>query len=458
MKTPLFFLLMLLVVMPAMAQTILFEDDFEMANFKPQWTPIPGVPNGIVDIANGWGFDDSRGARLGKSSSAGGYVSNALDLHLNLAGQTQVAMTFKIGDVADETDYDDAIFFSNNGGLNFERVFVFEPSDWCDQYGQFPPLDIDQLAAQNGLTLTSQFVIRFQQHGEDYLPYYDGFYLDDVRVYVPDLTYAPLPFTDTFETGAFGSMWTWSFADQTNSLADIPTRPSNLVDIATAIGFNSSRGVRMGKTCSDGPATNALDLHLNLAGQTQVAMTFKIRDVADETDYDDAIYFSNNGGITFEKVYSFVWGATADVYTDYNLNISNLAATNGLALTNQFVIRFQQYGEDYLPYYDGIYLDNVQVTGTSTGIESTAANPAQDLLLVYPNPAGSWLHLNTAIPHLQEGGIIQIFSATGQLALQHTPGVAGGGNPVAIDHLAPGLYFVQLTTPQGNYCQRMVKQ
>ncbi|MBL7792330.1 MAG: T9SS type A sorting domain-containing protein [Saprospiraceae bacterium] len=359
MKAALFLTLTFLFSFPLVSQTILFEDNFEEASFDPAWTVLPGAPDGVVEISDGSGFEDSRGVIMGKVE-AGGFVTNRLDLNLNLAGQSQVALTFKIGDYFDETQAEDGLYLSNNGGATFTKILSFQPSIWCDIYGEYPPLDIDELAAANGLSLTSQFVIRFQHRGNDNF-FNDGLYIDDVKVYVPELTYATLPFSDNFEAANFGSSWTWSFADQTNTLATIPTRPTNVVEIVNNAGPDDSRAVRMGKACADGYSTNALDLHLNLTGHTQVAMTFKIGDYFDETQIDDALYFSDNGGASFVKVLSFQPSVWCDIFGEYPpLDIDELAAAHGLSLTGQFVVRFQQHGNDNF-FNDGLYIDDVKV-------------------------------------------------------------------------------------------------
>jgi Secretion system C-terminal sorting domain len=426
-----------------------FFDDFEGPNLSSSWVwsfadqtntlaAIPTRPSNIVDIENGIGINNSRAVRMGKACSDG-FATNALDLLLNLANQPQVAMTFMISDRDDETHADDGIYFSDNGGSTFKKVFSFKPSDWCNQYGQYPPFDIDKLASDNGLTLTPNFIIRFQQHGEDYLPSYDGFYIDNVNVYVPTQSYATLPFVDDFEVPTLGSAWTWAFADLTNTLATIPTRPSNIVNIASGIGFNNTRGVQIGKACSDGFATNALDLHLNLGNVGVASMTFKINDRDDNTQADDALFFSDNGGLTFKKVFSFDFSNTANTYTDYLIDIDNLAATNGLLLTPQFVIRFQQHGEDYLPSYDGIYLDNININGTVGTNESHAE---EQRVQIFPNPANDMLNIHLEAFNPNDKVAYQIHNVIGQQISSNL--MTQSIDNVDISQLPKGSYFVTI--------------
>ncbi len=375
--TVIFLFLLAVLGKSALAQTILFEDQFESTTFKSAWTPRPNLSgvNGVVDISTTNPKSGQYAVRMGKSQDAGGFTNNSLDLQLNLAGQTQVEMTFNIYDNDDDDNFNDGIFpdgiyFSNNGGTTFRKVLDFQPATWCNQYGQMPPLDIVKLAEKVGLTLTSNFIVRFWQHDDGDFSNNgtgaDGFYIDDVKVYVPNLTYSNLPFFDNFEANTLKNSWAWRFAEQTTGAATNVTRPSNLVEIDNGNGFNSLQALRMGKRCDDGIVTNAFDLHLNLAGQTQVEMTFRIYDQSEEDHPQDGLYFSNDGGLTFKKAFDFLPESWCNQYGAFPpLDIDALAAKINLTFTNKFIIRFQQHDDGDFSNNgtgaDGIYLDDVSV-------------------------------------------------------------------------------------------------
>ncbi|MBL7816114.1 MAG: T9SS type A sorting domain-containing protein [Saprospiraceae bacterium] len=364
--------------------TLPFSDDFESGILGSSWarrfadgTVSPALdvtkPTNVVEVRNGIGFNSQFAVAMGQECANSLFAANALDLHLNLTPSSQVELSFIIKDISDETHMQDGIYFSNNGGISFVKVFDFKPSLWCDEYGQFPPLDVDDLATKAGLTLTPQFVIRFQQYDNDDFCCgdADGFYIDDVKVYVPNLTYVTLPFSDDFETGILGNAWARRFADATALPATDVTKPTNVVEVQNGIGFNSQFAVAMGQECANTLfATNALDLHLNLANASQVELTFMIKDLSDETHFQDGLYFSNDGGITFKKVLSFEPSNWCDEYGQLPpIDVDDLAAKAGLALTNRFVIRFQQHDNDDFCCgdADGFYIDNVRVyTPTTT--------------------------------------------------------------------------------------------
>jgi len=272
-------------------------------------------------------------------------------------------------DLADETQIQDGLYFSDDGGLNFTKVYDFDPLSWCNQWGSFPPFDVDKLAAANGLSLTSQFVIRFQQHDEhDFRgsPNIDGFYIDNVVVREPETEYAILPFEDGFESGEFKKAWSWSHPDSTVlNMSEI--KPTGQVGITPNTKFEGQYGAFMGKVCDDNFVTNALDLHLNLSGQTQVELSFMLYDLADETQIQDGLYFSDDGGLNFTKVYDFDPSNYANSFQSYAINIGELVKSAGLSLSDSSVIRFQQHDEhDFRgsPNIDGFYIDNVKVQNT----------------------------------------------------------------------------------------------
>ena len=444
-------------------------ESFETGAFSNSWAwrsaeqtsivlsggPITRI-SGDVRPVNGLGFDGSAyGLLLGKNCNDG-FTTQAADWHLDLSAVSQAELTFWIQHYYDDTHLDDGIYFSDDGGNSFEKVFDFEPSDWCvNQYGKLPSLDIDQLAKSKGLNLTSTFVIRFQQRGENgtYWGSYYGFKLDDICVSVPDEVYAPLPFVETFELGDFRNMWAPRFADQTTVInTGVPsTRPSNILDVRSGIGRNlSTYAVAMGKSCNDGFATNALDLQLNLENQSNVVMTCWIMDLYDDTHLDDGIYFSNNAGRTFTKVKDFDFTNTANQYTQYQLDVSGLASANTMALTDSFIIRFQQHGELALGN-DGIYLDDISVTGTST---TSNNRPQVALLNAYPNPTSDFL--TVALPEAREFDLA-LYDLQGR-KLDVATSVQGLEARLDLSSLPAGVYQLRVLAGQLPYRLPVVKQ
>lgn len=447
--------------------TLPYFQDFNLNELGPSlsWsfadqTAIPltdiSTPDGRIDLMNGIGLDESFALRMGKRCD-GASSTNALDLLLDLSRETDVELTFWIRDLRDETQPQDGLYFSDDGGASFIKVFDFLPGEWCGNFGQFPPFDVDQLALEHGLSLTSQFIIRFQQHGEDdfsttagLASQQDGFYLDNISVYAPMLSYAVLPFTEDFESGKLESYWAWRFADATATPLMNVTSPENVVEVINGRGIDDSFAARLGKRCDEGFSTNALDLHLNVQGATEVALHFWMRDVRDETQAQDGLYFSDNAGVSFTKVFDFDFSNFSDSYTLYTIDVDSLSAVHGLNLTEQFIIRFQQHGEDDFfssaglsSQLDGMYIDNINITGMTT-TPTKEPSLAKYQLKVTPNPAGDQVRISWDEP-VADLQLIEVFSASGQRVLTVNPATDFFGSSFSLDvkTLSAGLYYIR---------------
>ena len=374
------------VVQAQVQETILFEDDFEFGILQSEWTARPnldGGSNGIVDVVSDvQGFVDIGrdgsffAAVIGKTTDSGPATTNALDLTLDLSGETDVELVYWLHNRGDETDPEDGIFFSDDGGTTFTKVFDYEAGDWNRGfYGKLPPLDVSALAADNGLSLTNQFVIRWQQRDDaDFSENFDedGFWIDDVVVRSRPVVYATLPFADGFESGRLDNAWRHAFPTNTFGFVRI----GGLVEVTGEIeGVSTpqegSFAAVLGRRTDGQIATNALDLHLNLSGETDVELLYRLYDFGDENQPQDGIWFSDDGGETFLKVYTF----DAQNWTNYfygqlpPLDVDGLAQENGLTLTDRFVIRFQQHDDaDFVTNFDedGIFLDDILVRRTLT--------------------------------------------------------------------------------------------
>ncbi len=164
--------------------------------------------------------------------------------------------------------------------------------------------------------------------------------------------YAALPYSTGFEGGAFDGYWT------TNVTA------SGRVQLTTAnTPHAGSYHMVMDCSVSNNYSTTDANLKLNLAGKSQVNLSFWWKDFGDETQTQDGIYFSSNGGTTYTKVYSLAPASYSNnTWRNVVLDVDALAAANGITLTNTFVIRFQQYDNYPVSGADGMAFDDISVT------------------------------------------------------------------------------------------------
>ncbi len=459
--------------------TLPFFEDVELGSLRNMWSrrfadstatittggPI-NQPSGFANVLSGFGAQGSTyGLVLGKTCSDGP-STQVIDLHLNLQGLSQVEMTLWIGDIYDETQVDDAIFLSDDGGVTFHKVFEFMPGSWCDrEYGRFPPFDLDALAEQVGIGLSDKFIVRFQHRGQQPFNNFsnsDGIFLDNIQVYVPNLVYATLPFQEDFELGILRNMWSQRFPDATATIntGEPWSRPSSLVEVIQNTGrAPSTFGLGIGKRCADGFGATAVDLHLNLNNQRNVTMTYWLNNRYDQTQVDDAIFFSNDGGKTFHRAFSLDMNSYPNnQYTSMPpLKISEIAAALSppLALTDSFVVRFQQYGQQAINNFtnsDGYYLDDISVTGTPTSIDAESLV----MLAVYPNPASN--ELNITLPSAAPVKSLLVLDAMGKTILQNSsPAQAEATLSLPVDRLSAGLYLVRIEQNGHSYQARFLK-
>ena len=154
-------------------------------------------------------------------------------------------------------------------------------------------------------------------------------------------------FSDGFESGTFGPSWartgtsTWR------------------VQTSTTYRAAGTRGCTFDSSASATFATSQLTLTLNAANHAQLSLSYKIRNVGDETHPEDGIYISNNG-TTWTKVSGFP--AIGSTFTTQTINLSASAIAAGYTPGSAFRVRWQQYDNSPLSS-DGIAIDDVAVTG-----------------------------------------------------------------------------------------------
>lgn len=88
-------------------------------------------------------------------------------------------------------------------------------------------------------------------------------------------------------------------------------------------------------------AQNEARLRLNLRDQKEVSLSFWWREYGDEHNEQDGVFFSDDGGENYVKVIELK--GSFEAWTQYLVDVDELAGLNGLKLTESFVIKFQQY-------------------------------------------------------------------------------------------------------------------
>lgn len=337
---------------PSSYAALPYSTGFESGALDQYWSTRTSAPEGRVQVTSSFAPRGAQHLTMDVSAN-NNFSTNEAWLQLNLAGETQVQLRFYWKEFTDENNAEDGVFLSDDGGATFTKVYdlVNGPAT----YSQVS-LDLAQLASANGLSLTSTFVVKFQQR-DNYTIATDGFAFDDVEVTRASSTvpHASLPYATDFETGALDSFWSLSTSD-----------PVGRVQVTSANGPRGGQHLTMDVSTNGTFSTNEASLRLDLSTESEVVLRLWWKEFSDENHPEDGIFFSDDGGSTFVKVYDLVGGTAT--YQEIVLDLDQLASANGLSLTSTFVVRLQQR-DNYGISTDGFGFDDVSVVpGQTAGV------------------------------------------------------------------------------------------
>ncbi|MCL4869101.1 MAG: DUF11 domain-containing protein [Anaerolineae bacterium] len=110
----------------------------------------------------------------------------------------------------------------------------------------------------------------------------------------------------------------------------------------------------------------------DLTGATDVALSFWIRGHADEDDPEDGVFISDDGGLTYVRIYN----PPADIWFPYQsviLNLSDAVTAAGMDFTSSFLIKFQSkdnYAIALPPFTsDGYSYDDICLEAVAANVE-----------------------------------------------------------------------------------------
>ncbi|RMG70876.1 MAG: PKD domain-containing protein, partial [Chloroflexi bacterium] len=207
---------------------------------------------------------------------------------------------------------------------------------------------------------------------------------------VPVGSYATLPYSTGFE-GGLDQYWT---TQSSNSYGRIQTTSANSPHSGTS-------HLVMDSNTNGNYVTNEAWLRLDLSGESQVDLSFWWKEFGDETHSQDGVYFSDNDGATFVKVQDLNGQSyTNNSWTQFNLDVDQLAGSNGLSLSSTFVIKFQQY-DNYRATTDGHAIDDISVTagggGGGTPVYITAESEGNGSSSSADGPVGAGVDVSGTI-------------------------------------------------------------
>ncbi len=317
------------------------------------WATTEGVEGRIqVSSANG-PFAGGSHLTMDDEVNGGAFSQNEAWLRLDLSGEDEVDLAFRWKEFGDETHAQDGIYMSDNGGASFSKVHDLNGGSFTNNTWQLIELDLDDLAASAGRSLTSTFVVKFQQY-DNYGIGSDGFAFDSISVEAGSggpSGYASLPYSTGFESGSLDANWATVLGTE------------GRIEVTTANGpFAGSRHLTLDDSVNGGAfSQNEAWMRLDLSGESQVNLAFRWKEFGDETHSQDGIYLSDNAGLSFTKVHNLNGGSTANnSWQLVNLDLDALASSAGLSLTSTFVVKFQQF-DNYAIGTDGFAFDAITV-------------------------------------------------------------------------------------------------
>lgn len=180
------------------------------------------------------------------------------------------------------------------------------------------------------------------------------FNIDYMLVYAANCNqsgYAKLPYFTNFNSGILDDYWLTQSSNEFGraELSNINGPYSGAYHLVMDVNTNGNY------------ATNQADLRVDLSGCSSPTLYFRWKEFNDETNTEDGVYLSDDGGENFVKVYDLT-GAANNVWNAVSLDLAALATANSLSLSEEFIIRFQQY-DNFGATSDGIAIDFVNVYG-----------------------------------------------------------------------------------------------
>ena len=286
-------------------------------------------------------------------------------LHLDLAGKTHVKLTFDHRSLDDERHalpwhflghaHGDGVAVSADGA-NWYRVTNLDGSFTGRTF------DLDAVVQRAGISYTSDFRIKFQQY-DNHAASSDGREIDSIRVeaepYVPIRVRAVRrgrPYTQSFSYRVPNRREGWEYySSQDGRIA------------------RAGRQLRMDDSRSDGRTSlNEAVLHLDLAGQNNVKLTFDHRRLRDERHALPWHFTGHHAGdgvsVSADGLHWYRVTNLDGSFTERSFDLDAVLRRAGISYTDDFRIKFQQY-DNHPAGDDGREFDTILVEAGSTDFQ-----------------------------------------------------------------------------------------
>jgi len=383
---------------PADYATLPYSTGFESGALDNHWNTYKSNSAGRTRVLNTNGPFAGSYHMVMDVSTSGVFNQNEAWLHLNLAGHSQVNLAFRWKEFGDETHTQDGVYFSNNGGTSFVKVQSLSGSSTA--WASFN-LDLDALAAANGLSLTSTFIVKFQQY-DDFPITTDGFAFDEISV-----------------TGGTGGGWQVITFD--NFETGMGSYTDGGADMSRYTGGTHAHQGVAAADIQDNTSTASSFYHTesyNVTAYQTLEVDFWFKMVSMETNEDFWVQYSSNNGSTWQTVATFAQGTGYVNNTFYHAVVTISSSTYTFSANAK--LRFMCDASDN---NDDVYIDEIEFRGTAAGALARASNVLSAVESLpesfalkqnYPNPFNPTTTIAFALP--QEGNVsIKIYDISGSL-------------------------------------------
>ena len=430
-------LLSLIAILPQdlSAQTyasIPYTTGFESGALDASWTAVSTqtgtnievIQSGVLTWSTQTAYSHTGNYFLGMDYGTGGvYNLNQADLHLNTAGSAGLRLKFWWAEWNDETEIEDGIYVSDNGGTTFTKILDLDGTGTTDLVWTFFDMSLDSINALYGLSFTSNYIVRFQQYDNYYFAGgNDGFLFDDIEV---SSNCSP-------SAGSIGPVSCVSYTVPSGD--ETYTTSGNYMDtIPNATGCDS-----------------IININLTILNATSSSITESACDV-----------YTSAGGIdymasgVFTEMYTNAEGCDSTVTLNITITNSSSSSITETAVDSYTAPSGAVYTST------GIYMDTIS---NAAGCDSvitidlfmdytgiTESN--QELVNVYPNPTNGPLHID-GLAQLTGVASVQVYDMKGRIAME----MENGTSEFSIATLDPGVYYLIIQHEQGLNRIQIVKQ
>jgi len=204
--------------------------------------------------------------------------------------------------------------------------------------------------------------------------------------------YATIPYSTGFESGTLDANW-YTTSDNTDGRIQIWNSTSLIWSGDTAKAHTDSLWLGLDVVNPGGTyVTNEAWFGLDLNNESNVRLGLWWSEWNDESEIEDGIFISDDGGTTFTKVIDLAGASYTDLQWNYfDINLDSVNSLYGLNFTSTYVIKLQQYDNYYFAGgNDGFLFDDISVYNTNpTSINETITSSAS----IYPNPTNKTINV-----------------------------------------------------------------